>query len=41
MLMHLGVTECHITFLAHCDLDLDLVLRIIMSGAYLIFFEFE
>ena len=34
--MHLWMTECHVPFSGHCDLDL--VLRIIMSGAYLLFF---
>ena len=35
--MHLGMAECHIPFSGHCDLDL--VFRIIVSGAYLILFE--
>ena len=33
--MHLGMTKCHVPFLGHCDLDL--VLRIIVSGAYLLY----
>ena len=28
---------CHIPFLGHCDLTSDLVLRIIVSGAYLLY----
>ena len=35
--MHLGMAECRIPFLGHCDLDL--VFGIIVSGAYLILFE--
>ena len=38
--MHLGMAECHILFLGHCDLDRNLVFRIIVSGAYL-FVSFE
>ena len=35
--MHLGITMCHVPFSGH--LDLDLVFRIIVPGAYLISFE--
>ena len=38
--MHLGMAECRIPYSGHCDLDL--VFRIIMSGAYVLyFFEVE
>ena len=41
MSMHIGMTECHISFWVTVTLTLtsDLVFRIIVSGAYLIFFE--
>ena len=35
--MYLGMAECHMQFLGHCDLDL--VFRIVLSVAYLILFE--
>ena len=35
--MHLGMVECLVPFTGH--FDLDLVLIIIVSGAYLLFFE--
>ena len=35
--MNLGIKECRVPFLGHCDLDL--VFRIIISGADLILFE--
>ena len=31
------MTGCHIPFLGQCDLDFDLVLRIIVSRAYLLY----
>ena len=34
--MHLGIGECHLPFSGHCDLDL--VLEIIVSGAYLLYY---
>ena len=34
------MAECHILFLGHCNLDRNLVFRIIVSGAYL-FVSFE
>ena len=34
--MHPWMTKCHIPFSGHCDLTSDLVLRIIVSGAYLL-----
>ena len=36
MRMHLGIAECHVPFSGHCDLDL--VFRIIVSGAYLLYY---
>ena len=41
MLIHLEMTGCHIPYLGQCDLDSDLVLRIIVSGAYLLYFLSE
>ena len=35
--MHFWMAECHIPFLGHCDLDPDLVFRIIMSRAYFLY----
>ena len=35
MWMNLGMVECYVPFMDHCDL----VFRIIVSGAYLILFE--
>ena len=37
--MHIGMTECHIPFSGHCDVDSNLVFKIILYEAYLIFFE--
>ena len=34
--MHLGMVESHILFSGHCDLDL--VLIIIVSGTYLLYY---
>ena len=34
MWLHFWMEECHVPFFYHCDLDL--VSRIIMSGAYLV-----
>ena len=34
--MHLGITECLVPFLGHCDLDLDF--RTIVSGAFLLYY---
>ena len=36
--MHIEIAECLIIFSGHCDLDLDLVFRIIVPGAYLLYF---
>ena len=36
--MHLGIVECHVPFLGHCDLDLWPSFRIIMSRAYLLYY---
>ena len=36
--MHLGMVESHILFSGHCDLTSDLVLIIIVSGAYLLYY---
>ena len=36
--VHLGKTECHAPIMDHCDLDLDFVSRIIMSGAHLLYY---
>ena len=32
--MHIGMTECHISFLGTVTLTSDLVLRIVVYGAY-------
>ena len=32
------MAECHIPFWGHCDLDLDLVFGIIVSGVYLLYY---
>ena len=37
--MHLGMAECHIQFRVTVTSTFDLVLRIIVFEAYLIFFE--
>ena len=37
--MHLGMVECLVPFMGHCDLDL--VFRKIVSGAYLILLKVE
>ena len=37
MWVHLGMTGCHIPFLVTVTLTSDLVLRIIVSGAYLLY----
>ena len=39
MYMHLAMAECHIPFRVNVTLTSDLVLIIIVSGAYLILFE--
>ena len=39
MYLHLGMVECHILFWVTVTLTSDLVLMIILSGAYLILFE--
>ena len=31
--MHLGMVECHVPYSSHFDIDLDLVLSILVSGA--------
>ena len=36
--MHLWMVECHIPFSGHCDLDAGLVFRIIVSGAYIVYY---
>ena len=36
--MHLGIAQCHLPFSGYCDLNLDLVFRIIMSKAYLLYY---
>ena len=36
MQMHLGMSECHLPFLSHCDLTSDLVFRIMVFGAFLL-----
>ena len=36
--MNLGNPECRIPFWGHCDLELDLISRIIVSGAFLLLF---
>ena len=36
MWLHLGMAECHLSVLGHCDHDL--ISRIIVSGAYLIYY---
>ena len=40
MWIHLGMAECRVPFSCHCDLELnsDLVFRIIVSGAYLLYY---
>ena len=36
--MHIEIAKCLVLFSGHCDLDLDLVFRIIVSGAYLLYY---
>ena len=38
--MHIEIAKCLVIFLGHCDLDFDLVFRIIVSGAYLLYHEY-
>ena len=35
--MHIEIAKCLVIFSGHCDLDLDLVYRTIVSGAYLLY----
>ena len=37
--MHLWIAECHVPYSSHCDIDLDLVLRILVWSTSLIFFK--
>ena len=36
--MHIDIAKCLVIFSGHCDLDLDLVFRIIVYGAYLLYY---
>ena len=36
--MHIEIAKCLVIFSGHCNLDLDLVFRIIVSGAYLLYY---
>ena len=38
--MHIEIAKCLVIFSGHCDLDLDLVFRIIVPGAYLLYYEY-